>query len=70
MEGEDAEAIKQGTDTLAQASHKLAEQLYQQQSQQQPGGADAADAAAGSAGDGAKKDGDDVVDADFTEVKK
>ena len=65
MEGENVEALKQGTDALAQASHKLAEQLYQQQSRQQPGGP-----ADGAADAGAKKDGDDVVDADFTEVKK
>ena len=72
MEGEDAEAIKQATDTLAQASHKLAEQLYQQQSQQQTSGAGAGGdfAGDGAAGHGTKKDGDDVVDADFTEVKK
>ncbi|MCL1985010.1 MAG: molecular chaperone DnaK [Betaproteobacteria bacterium] len=67
MEGEDIETIKQSTDALAQASHKLAEQLYQQQSQQQTG--DTA-ASGGSAAQGTKQDGDDVVDADFTEVKK
>ena len=66
MEGEDAEAIKQATDTLAQASHKLAEQLYQQQSQ--AGAADGGCAAGSCAADG-KKGGDDVVDADYTEVK-
>ncbi len=68
MESEDAAAIKQATETLAKASHKLAEQLYQQQAQQggagQPGQPGAEQAA------GAKKDGDDVVDADYTEVKK
>jgi len=70
MEGEDSDAIKQATDTLAQASHKLAEQLYQQQSQQHASGAGDASAGDGAADPGAKKDGDDIVDADFTEVKK
>ena len=72
MEGEDAEAIKKATDELAQASHKLAEQLYTQaQSGPEAGsaaGAGAAGAAGGSAG-GAGSAKDDVVDADFTEVK-
>jgi molecular chaperone DnaK len=69
MEGEDIETIKQATDTLAQASHKLAEQLYRQ-SQQQTDGADGGSAGDSAAGHNTKKDGDDVVDADFTEVKK
>ncbi len=69
MEGEDAAAIKASTEELATVSHKLAEQLYQQQ-----GAADAGAATGGSAGaDGAQaadnKD-DDVVDAEYTEVKK
>jgi molecular chaperone DnaK len=64
MEADDADAIKQASDALAKASHKLAEQLYQQQAQQQ-GAQPEADAA-----QQAHKDGDDVVDADFTEVKK
>lgn len=68
MEGEDAAAIKTATDELAKASHKLAEQLYQQQAQQaggqpgpQPGAAE---------GQSHGNAGDDVVDADYTEVKK
>ncbi len=69
IEGEDVEAIKQSTEELAQASYKLAEQLYQQQ------GADAGAAgpegpAADAAGAGADKKDDDVVDAEYTEVKK
>ena len=63
MEGEDAAAIKSATEELAKASHKLAEQLYQQQ---QAGGA-GAQGAAGS--QGGQDKGDDVMDADFTEVK-
>ncbi|MBU1741825.1 MAG: Hsp70 family protein, partial [Proteobacteria bacterium] len=65
MEGEDAEAIKRANEALNQASHKLAEQVYQQTaSQQQAAGG------GGPQGDQAKaKPDDDVVDADFEEVK-
>ena len=68
MEGEDVEAIKKATEELAQASHKLAEQLYSQAQGQQPG-ADAAGAAGAQPGPGAaggKKADDDVIDADFS----
>ena len=72
MEGEDVEAIKKSTEELAQASHKLAEQLYSQ-AQGQPGadGAAGAQPGAGAAGGaaGGKKADDDVIDADFTESK-
>ena len=71
MESEDVEAIKKATEELAQASHKLAEQLYSQAQGQQPG-ADAAGAAGAQPGAGAaggKKADDDVIDADFTESK-
>src|SRR5437764_8381275 len=53
LKGNDAEAIKTKTNTLAQASMKLGEAMYKQQAE--------ADAAK----DAAK---DDVVDAEFTEV--
>ena len=75
MESEDVEAIKKATEELAQASHKLAEQLYQQQQAGGAGaqpGADAAGAAGAQPGAGAaggKKADDDVIDADFTESK-
>ncbi|MCI5120792.1 MAG: molecular chaperone DnaK, partial [Candidatus Electrothrix sp. AUS4] len=73
LEGDDLEAIKAATEALTQASHKLAELMYAQASQGQgdagaAGGA--AGAGAGAAGGSAKKnDDDDVVDADFEEVK-
>ncbi len=65
MEGENTEEIKRLTDELTQASHKLAEFMYQQASQQQ-------EQAAGGAGPepGAGAKDEDVVDADFEEVKK
>mgnify|MGYP001637934831 FL=1 len=72
MEGEDVEAIKKSTEELAQASHKLAEQLYSQaQGQAGADGAAGAQPGAGAAGGaaGGKKVDDDVIDADFTESK-
>ena len=66
LEGEDTEEIKKLTEELTQASHKLAETIYananqeQAQAQGEPGPESDADA---------PKD-DDVVDADFEEVKK
>lgn len=65
MQSDDAEAIQKSMDELAQASHKLAEKLYAQKTD---AGAHAAGPEAhGQAGP--KKDDDDVVDADYTEVK-
>ena len=62
---EHAEAIKKGTDELAQASHKLAEAVYAKKE-----GAEG-EAAAGAEQAGAAKPKDDkVVDADFEEVKE
>jgi molecular chaperone DnaK len=65
MEGDDAEAIKRGSEELMQASHKVAEAMYQQatkagagEAQQQPG-----EAASGAAGSD-----EEVVEAEFEEV--
>lgn len=64
-DSDNLEDIKAKIETLSQASHKLAEVMYQQaQTDSQAGHADSADAGAGPAND------DDVVDADFEEVKK
>ncbi|OQX26001.1 MAG: molecular chaperone DnaK [Desulfobacteraceae bacterium IS3] len=65
MDSEDAEQIKGKSEELTQASHKLAEAMYQQASQADPG-ADAGGQQGG--GKPAGKD-DDVVDADFEEIK-
>ncbi|MFZ5671980.1 MAG: molecular chaperone DnaK [Pseudomonadota bacterium] len=62
MEGTDAEVIKEKTNALAQSAMKLGEALYKAQNQP---GADGGEAG-GQAGQGGA---DDVVDADFTEVK-
>jgi molecular chaperone DnaK len=64
MDGEDTEEIKKLTEELTQASHKLAEIMYQQASQEQAQGA------AGPEADTDPSQDDDVVDADFEEVKK
>ncbi len=66
MDGEDAEVIKKATDDLAQAAHKLAEAMYAQA--QQAGNEAGADA--GQQQDAGGKPDDNVVDADFEEVKK
>ncbi len=68
-DGDDIAAIKTAVEALTQASHKLAELMYQQAAKETPdGGGDAGPGAAGGA-KGKKKDDDDVVDADFEEVK-
>ncbi|RYF97862.1 MAG: molecular chaperone DnaK, partial [Caulobacteraceae bacterium] len=65
MSGDDADAIKEKTNTLAQASMKLGEAMYK--AQQSEGAA--ADAAADGAASTSNGSGDDnVVDADFEEV--
>jgi molecular chaperone DnaK len=64
--------MRKAAEQLSQASHKLAEAMYakasaqQQTAQEQTTNNSATD---GSGGDGGKKK-DDVVDADFTEVKE
>jgi molecular chaperone DnaK len=68
IEGDDLEAIKAAQEELTTASHKLAEAMYAQSTQQQAGPGPGAGAGAGAQAGGGKKD-DDVVDADFEEVK-
>ncbi len=67
MEGDDAEEIKRLGEELTQVSHKLAEAMYQQASQK--GDQQAGDGGAGGAGAAAEPE-EDVVDADFEEVKE
>jgi molecular chaperone DnaK len=63
MEGEDAEAIRKATEDLAQSAHKLAEAMYAKApgAEGEAGGAEQTGAA--------KPKDDNVVDADFEEVK-
>jgi len=64
MGGDDKDAIQRDVDTLMQLSHKVAEEAYKRaagaQGQQGPGGESQQQ----------KKPDEDVVDADFEEVKK
>ena len=66
IEGEDTAEIKRLSDELTNVSHKLAEAMYQQAAagQQAGPGAESAEQAGGAAPD------EDVVDADFEEVKE
>ena len=72
LDGDDLEALKAATEELTQASHKLAEAMYaraakeQQQANAQDG---PAGPQAGAGGGGQTKDRDNIVDADFEEVK-
>ena len=65
LESGDKETLEKKMQALTKASHKLAEQMYQQASQDQAAGGAGPQpgAGAGPSGD------DDVVDADFEEVK-
>jgi molecular chaperone DnaK len=69
IEGDDIEAIKKAQEELNTASHKLAEAMYANASAHQ--GAPAGGSQGGSTDEqaGAGKKDDDVVDADFEEVK-
>ncbi|OQW97034.1 MAG: molecular chaperone DnaK [Desulfobacteraceae bacterium A6] len=75
MEGESASEIKKLTEELTQESHKLAEAMYKQASQQagqageQQAGEQAGGGDSGASQEKRSKGEDDVVDADFEEVK-
>jgi molecular chaperone DnaK len=68
MEGDDKEEIRRLSEELTSASHKLAEAMYQQASQTDSQ-KDAGGGADGSQSRSAKPE-EDVVDADFEEVKE
>jgi molecular chaperone DnaK len=63
-DSDDIDVIKSAVEALTQASHKLAELMYSQAAKENPDTAET-----GGAGTKTKKDDDDVVDADFEEVK-
>ena len=65
MEGDDVEAIKRGSEELMQASHKVAEAMYQQASQ---AGAGQAQQQSGETASGAAGSDEEVVEAEFEEV--
>jgi len=68
MDSNDRSAIEAKMKALTDAAHKLAEQIYSQTSQEQAAGGEAGPGAGGDAGTGGGSD-EDVVDADFEEVK-
>ncbi len=65
IEGGDAEAMKDKANALAQVAMKLGQAIYEQQ---QASEASAGDAAADGAGAGSEAGGEDVVDAEYSEV--
>jgi molecular chaperone DnaK len=77
MSGGTVEEISKATDTLTQASHKLAEAMYKSQAGSPgggapggaPGGDGAGPGAGAGAGAGAEKPKDNVVDAEFVDVE-
>ena len=67
MKGSDKDAIEAKTKVLTEASGKMAERMYAQQGDAAASGE--AGGGAGDAGDASSKSDDDVVDAEFEEVK-
>lgn len=69
LDSQDAAVLKQAHEDLTKASHKMAEELYKAGADQpNPAAADGAEGGDAPAGD--KKDGDDVVDAEFEEAPR
>ncbi|MBL8397789.1 MAG: molecular chaperone DnaK [Candidatus Accumulibacter sp.] len=62
------DTIKAKSEALGTAAQKLGEKMYAKQQAQQAGGGDHSAGSGGGSG-GGKKDDNDVVDAEFTEVK-
>ncbi|HEY1373055.1 MAG TPA: molecular chaperone DnaK [Candidatus Binatia bacterium] len=72
-ESQDAATLRSAAEELTRSSHKLAEAVYAKASKQQAGGGPQqgpGDGGQQQGGDGGAKKKDDVVDADFEEVKE
>ena len=71
LEGQDADEMKTAAEQLSTASHKLAEAIYAKTAHQTEAGADGQAGGGAPGGEGQTSGGkkDDVVDADFEEVK-
>ena len=69
LEGQDSQAMKAAAEQLSQSSHKLAEAMYAKASQQQ-GAQQQTSQESSDRADGGKTKKEDVVDADFEEVKE
>ena len=71
LESQDVQTIRSAADELSHSSHKLAEAMYAKASQQQSSAQEQSSASQqDQATDGSGKKKEDVVDADFTEVKE
>ena len=70
LEGDDPEAIRSDVEALTQASHKLAELLYSQSAATPPSSDQPSDDQNQDGGSGNKQDDDNIVDAEYEEVKK
>ncbi|HWH76169.1 MAG TPA: molecular chaperone DnaK, partial [Candidatus Binatus sp.] len=70
LDGQDADAMRKATEELSQSSHKLAEAMYAKASQEQAAQQQAGEKPEDKDGASGGKKKDDVVDADFTEVKE
>ncbi len=73
MESDDKDAIQREMDELMQVSHKVAEEAYKKASAESQEGAPGGETHEGTGHEGAaggKKPDEDVVDADYEEVKK
>jgi molecular chaperone DnaK len=68
LKSDDAALIRKKIDALTTASHKLAEVIYSTAAQGGAGGA-GTQAGHGAGAGGPSKQGEDVVDAEFEEVK-
>ncbi|MGW8287083.1 MAG: molecular chaperone DnaK [Desulfobulbales bacterium] len=67
--GDDVDELKRGIESLTQASHKLAEIMYAQATKDQSGGQQSGGGPEAGGQAGGSKSDEDVVDADFEEVK-
>jgi molecular chaperone DnaK len=73
LEGDDLAAMEKAVDELQQASHKLAEAMYQQDPGAAGGpgaGGPGAGAPGGEPGGGAAREEDEVIDAEYVDVEK
>ena len=70
VESDDVNAIKSDLEALTQASHKMAELLYSQQAEQQATDHEQGNEDIQDGEEKSDKDDEDIVDADFEEVKK
>ena len=70
LEGDDPEAIRSDIEALTQASHKLAELLYSQTAANSSDSDQPGDDQNQGGGSGSKQDDDNIVDAEYEEVKK